>query len=330
MGRASRDTGKYLKYGIIALSVVFLISAGLLLLEIWEKGQGNFPQTEQEESTVEYEGQKYVLKDGIETLLVLGLDKYDGAVTSDSYNNDQQADFLMLFVFDNIEKKYTAIQINRDTVAEVNVLGVAGNKIDTVSQQIALAHTYGNGKDLSCRNTADAVSALLRGVKVNHYVSMKMDSVIVLNDLVGGVTVTVLDDFTGIDDTLVQGETVTLMGEQALRYVRTRQGLEDSSNASRMERQQQYVKALRESFKTCVEEDDEFVVEASLEMADYLITDRSVTQLQEISRKMDEYKFGGILDIEGTNKVGEDFMEFSVDEKAVEKLVIEQFYELKK
>ncbi len=329
MGKASRDTGKYLKYGIIALSVVFLLSAGLLLLEIWEKEQGKFPQTEQGGSAVEYEGQEYVLKDGIETLLVLGLDKYEGTASSDSYNNDQQADFLMLLVFDNIEKKYTAIQINRDTMAEVNVLGVAGNKIDTVSQQIALAHTYGNGRSVSCRNTADAVSALLRGTKVNHYVSMKMDSLTVLNDLVGGVTVTVLDDFTGIDDTLVKGETVTLMGEQALCYVRAREGMEDATNIARMERQQQYIKALRESFKTCVAEDDEFLVDAATKMADHLISDRSVTQLQDLSEKIDGYEFGGILDIEGTNKVGEDFMEFTADEKAVEKLVIELFYELK-
>ncbi len=34
-----------------------------------------------------------------------------------------------------------------------------------------------------------------------------------------------MDDFSSIDSTLVQGETVTLMGNHALTYVRTRGGL---------------------------------------------------------------------------------------------------------
>ena len=56
-----------------------------------------------------------------------GLAKYDGEGSADSYNNDKQADFLMLFVIDNDTKQYTAIHVNRDTVAEIDVLGVAGN-----------------------------------------------------------------------------------------------------------------------------------------------------------------------------------------------------------
>ena len=76
-----------------------------------------------------------------------------------------------------------------------------------------------------------------------------MDAVPVFNDLVGGVEIEVLDDFTGIDDTLVKGKTVTLMDEHALHYVRTRKDLEDSSNSTRMKRQQQYINALYEKTK---------------------------------------------------------------------------------
>ena len=155
----------------------------------------------------------------VESFLILGLDKFEDAINNDSYNNDQRADFLMLLVFDNSEKKFTAVHLNRDTMVNMNVLGVAGQKIGTVNKQLALAHTYGNGRDVSCRNTADAVSELLNGVKVNHYLSITMDAVPILNDLLGGVEVTVLDDFSGIDDTLIKGETVTLHGDHALTYV---------------------------------------------------------------------------------------------------------------
>lgn len=75
---------------------------------------------------------------------------------------------------------------------------------------------------------------------------MTMGAVPYINDLVGGVPVTVLDDFSGIDDSLVEGETITLKGEQALHYVRIRGGLEDSSNLNRMKRQQQYLESMAE------------------------------------------------------------------------------------
>ena len=329
MRKARKDKRKFFRYAAIALLIVFLLSAALLLLEVWEKHRGIFPESDTEETGLEYNGTEYILNENVESFLVMGLDKFEGSADVDSYNNDQQADFLMLFVFDNASKKCTALHINRDTMADVNILGVAGQKVDTVTKQIALAHTYGNGKEVSCRNTADAVSQLLLGMKVGHYISFTMDSVPVFNDLVGGVEVTVLDDFTGVDDTLVKGETVTLSGEHSLNYVRTRYGLEDSSNSTRMVRQKQYLQALYSKTRQCIESDDEFIVEASVNMADYIVSDRSVTQLQELAEKIAAYEFVGISSIEGESKLGEKFIEFYPDEDSIKQTVIDLFYKPK-
>ena len=329
MRRSEFDRIPYSKIILFGLIAVFLISVGLLCLHKWEGASGLFPERETVSATVEYNGVEYVLRENIETFMVLGLDKYEGAASTDSYNNDKQADFLMLFVFDHDAAQYTAIHINRDTMVDINVLGVAGNKVGTVYRQIALSHTYGNGKDLSCHNVANSISSLLMGAKVNHYASVTMDTVAVVNDLVGGVEVEVLDDFTGIDDTLVKGEIVRLVGNQALTYVRSRQGLEDSSNSSRMERQQQYITALNEAFHQRMEADDEFIVDVSLELADYMISDRSATQLQTLAEKFDEYEFAGIENIAGESVAGEEHMEFYPDEDAVKEMVIRLFYEPK-
>ena len=236
---------------------------------------------------------------------------------------------LLLLVFANEEKNCTAIHLNRDTMVDMNILGVAGQKVGTVYKQLALAHTYGNGKDVSCRNTADAVSGLLNGVKVNHYLSITMDAVPVLNDLLGGVEVTVLDDFTGIDDSLKKGETVTLHGEQALTYVRTRYGLEDSSNSTRMVRQKQYLNAIYDKAMLRIEEDDEFVVEASVKLADYIVSDRSVNQLQELTKKLSQYELTEIDSIEGNSKVKNGLMEFYPDADSVDEIVFDLFYKKK-
>lgn len=325
MGKQRRKNAEYIKYAAIAFLVVFLISGALLFVRLWESNSNGFAEQETDESVIVYNGTEYVFRDNVETFLVLGLDTFSGDTSPDSYTNDRQADFLMLLVFDNDAKQYTAIHINRDTMTDVNVLGVAGQKLGTEQKQIALAHTYGNGKEVSCRNTADAVSALLCGVKVTHYISLTMDSVPVLNDLVGGVEVTVQDDFSGIDDTLVKGETVTLRGEQALIYVRSRQGLEDSTNSTRMTRQRQYMTALQKKAMQCIENDENFIVDASVKISDYLVSDRSVTQLQELGRKISEYEFVEISAIEGNSQAGEKFMEFYPDTDSVKKIVTELF-----
>ncbi len=323
-----RETKLKITAGILAF--VLLLSTALLLLSLWERQQGRFPaQTAQSaEGVLEYEGRKYQFDESLQTVLVMGLDKYAGDVDDTAYTNDMQADFLMLLVFDDTRKVCSAVHINRDTMVQVNVLGVAGQKIGTVEKQIALAHTYGNGRQVSCRNTSDSVSALLLDLNIDHYVSMTMDSVSVFNDLVGGVTLTVQDDFSGIDDSLVKGETVTLNGEQAFHYVRTRYGLEDSSNSTRMTRQRQYLQALLQHTQERVENDSEFVLQASAKMSEYLVSDCTVNQLQTLFEKLTTYQFDEIYSMEGESVIGEQFMEFYADETSVRALVTKLFCKL--
>lgn len=329
MGKKRNDKRKLMRGLAVALLAVFLLTGAFLLLELWEKRQSIFPEQKTENTIYEYNGVEYVKNEDVESFLILGLDKFEDAINNDSYNNDQRADFLMLLVFDNSEKKFTAVHLNRDTMVNMNVLGVAGQKIGTVNKQLALAHTYGNGRDVSCRNTADAVSELLNGVKVNHYLSITMDAVPILNDLLGGVEVTVLDDFSGIDDTLIKGETVTLHGDHALTYVRERYGLEDSSNSTRMVRQRQYMTAVYDKAMLEIENDDNFVIEASSKLADYIVSDRSVNQLQEIAKKLSQYKFTEIETLKGESVVKDGLMEFRPDADSIDKIVFELFYKKK-
>ena len=328
MEKTKKRHSKKRKYIGIILLVVLLVASALIFLKIWEERQSFYPETGyDEENVIEYNGDKYSLKGNVETFLVLGLDKFETESKSESYNNDKLADFIMLFVFDKDAENYTAIHINRDTMTDVNILGVAGNKVDSVQKQISTAHTYGNGKDVSCRNVADSVSKLLLGVNVNHYVSFTMDAVPIMNDLVGGVEVTVLDDFTGIDDALVKDQTVRLQGEQALKYVRSRYGMEDNTNLARMKRQQQYIISLQKSFNEKVNDDEEFLAEAGVKLSDYVVSDRSITQMQDISKRFNDYEFGGVIEFDGESKKGKQFMEFYPNAESVEKTVIDLFYE---
>lgn len=310
---------------VVALIILFavLFLTAILCLSRWEK---QHYQSGESTLSSNADGSAPALNENIETVLVMGIDKFEESIDNSSYNNNQQADFLMLLVLDNEKSTCTAIHLNRDTMAEVPVLGVAGQKIGTQTEQIALAHTYGSGKQDSCNNTVDAVSKLLGGVQIDHYISLTMDAVQELNDLVGGVEVTVLDDFTGIDETLKKGEKVTLKGEHALNYVRTRYGVGDSSNAQRMKRQAQYLEALYGKIKMCAEDDEKFIVDATLQISDYMVSDCTVNQLQDILEQISVYEFTEIRTIEGESVVGEEFMEFYADEDSIKSITSELFY----
>ena len=331
MSRPSKTEIKFLKVIAFILSLVLLVSSCVLILEVIDRLSGVSDITDDISNVdIIYKNDEYVFRDGIETLLIMGLDKYDGEISNAGYNNDQQADFLVLLVFDNTNKKCSAIHINRDTMAEINVLGIAGEKIDIVTKQLALAHTYGNGKEVSCRNTSQAVSKLLLDARIKHYVSLTMDSVEIINDSVGGVEVTVLDDFGEYDKELVKGSKVTLKGKQALTYVRSRYGIDDSSNSNRMLRQRQYLKALYNKLVDCSKSDQDFVVETSLKISDYLVSDCSVNRLQQMFEKFSQYEFTDISSIEGEYIVGEEFMEFYPNEDSLTKIVVDNFCEKKK
>ena len=323
----NQDTRRtILKIAAAFFAVLLALSAVLLGLNLWESHNSAFdgtPDTLEEERI--YNGDTYVLKENVETLLLLGLDTYN-ADQPESFTNAKQADFILLLVMDKTNNTCKAIHINRDTMAEMDVLGVAGDAIDTVTKQIALSHTYGNGREVSCRNTANAVSRLL-GVEIDHYVSVTMDAVPVFNDLVGGVTVEVLEDFSKIDATLVQGQTITLTGEQALTYVRSRQGMEDPTNIQRMKRQKQYLEALYDRSRQCVQADEGFVSRAALAMADYIVSDCSGNKLETILSRIAENKLETVHNMEGESKAGEKFMEFYPDADSIDGIVIDCFYE---
>lgn len=328
------------KSAIKAVAVVLLFL--LLILQIlyfvqsWESsrltssaGVSTSPTGDNNVGLTYYEGEWYAPREDLETFLLMGLDVMGGTGLTESYTNDQQADFLLLLLLNHAEQTFSAIHLNRDTMTEIQILGVTGELAGSFTGQLALAHTYGDGGKNSCENVAQAVSNLLYGVEINHYLSLTMDAVPLLNDLVGGVTITVLDDFSNVNPTLVQGETVTLRGQQALTYVRTRLGLKDSSNLHRMERQRQYMTALLEQIESISAGDTAFFGEAALTLSEYLVSDCTVDQLSDLGTYVQSYQFTGIQALEGDAVISNEYMEFYVDEESLIRLVMKLFYEPK-
>ena len=203
----------------------------------------NDHRTAAELKEITYKGKNYRQRPDLESYLFLGIDVMGPAVGTQSYVAGGQADTQILLVLDNAAKTWQLLQINRDSMVEVPVLSMMGTVAYTIKQQIALAHAYGNGREQSCENNVLAVSMLLDDQPIDGYFSLNMGGVGILVDLIGGVTLTVTSDFSAIDPSLVEGETITLNGEQAFEYVRTRKDVDDQTNLARMARQRQFLTA---------------------------------------------------------------------------------------
>lgn len=276
---------------------------------------------------VEYQGAYYVPRKHLQSVLIMGLDKYEREETTLGYTNKMQADFLLLAVIDKDAKTCELLHLNRDTMTEIRRLGIGGGETGTFTGQLALAHTYGSGGSDSCLNAVKAVSKLLGGVKIDHYMTLTMDAVAKINDLVGGVTVTMLEDFTEIDPAMVKGQEVTLKGENALAYVRFRKGIGDQSNLSRMERQRQYLEAFYGKLMETNKKVNGFLSSTLLKVNDDFVSDCTVNQLEDLSNLLETCTVAPIRTIDGKAVQGEEFMEFYADEDSIRENVMALYYE---
>ena len=289
-----------------------------------EVSAGEAPDDETAEALL-YNGKKYVYNKDLVTLLILGVDKKEVEEYVPT-KNDSHVDFLVLAVFDPNTRTCTLLQLDRDTMCNVMTLQ-SDEQYDYVAyEQLSYAHAYGDGLEESCENTVKTVSYLLYGAKIDNYFSLTLDAIPILNDLVGGVTVTIEDDFSAVDDSLVMGETVTLTSENVEHFVRARKTVGDGLNLSRMRRQREYMTGLIGAMRTAAKDNPGFVLDLYGAIADSLVTDCTLDELADYADRFSGYALSGITVPEGELVQGEIYMEFYVDEAALQELVIETFY----
>lgn len=322
---------KLLATGIFA---VMLVVGAMLAVQHWENRTAVTVQNagEQMTSIKETAEGAHVFTNGrwyaprkVETMLLIGIDEFGTPGETNSYNNTSQADFLALYVHDLEADRGSVIHLNRDTMADITVLGVTGENAGTRRAQLALAYNYGSGGSVSSNNTADAVSHLLYGVPIDHYLTVTMNAIPVLNDWAGGVTLEVQDDFSALDASLAKGQTVTLMGNQALTYVRTRYGMDDSSNLQRMTRQRQYASAWMEAARPLLA-DRAAVGELVMQLSDYHHSDCTADKLNDFAQMLGKNETISICEIPGQARLGELYMEYYADDAAIQQMVLELFY----
>ena len=301
LAQAEHDRVRTMVTFAIMLILLFLLFFyyGLRALEMASQKpmtRGDITLRYGHEDLLEYQGRSYRRRRDATAILILGIDDADDTEIS-PYRRGGQADFLCLMIFDDAEKTITPVQIDRDSIAPVTVLGVLGNEAGIRDTQISLAHSFGADEAQLCQLTLDAVSRLMSGIKTDAFISFSLGAIASINDLAGGVTVTLDEDFTRFDPAMTVGTTMTLRGQQAEYYVRGRLGIGDGSNTERMARQQRYLSALIDRLADRVREGATSVNTLYDRLSRYLFSDLSKSKLVNTAWSARDYLQNPVLSL---------------------------------
>ena len=322
---------------LVITIVVLLVLTGVFLGAQWLDDRNAKPEPRGDyrlryaDQQLTVNGQTYRQRSNLITILFMGIDQEDVSESTPAYLrylSGGQADFLRLMVIDPMEKTIAQIEIDRDTMTPITMLNTLGEKLGYRTAQICLSHSYGDGKEQSCGYTVEAVSNLLYNLPIKYYVAMNLGGISTLNDMLGGVTVTLEDDFSHIDPAMTKGTTLTLVGKQAETFVRSRMTVGAGTNEARMARQRQYVSQMMELLHQKVQESRDYVGSLFDSLAPHLCTNMSRAQLMNEAWAARNYTRFPAQAIGGVHQEGDyGYIQFLPDEASLEQVILDVFYQ---
>lgn len=274
---------------------------------------------------ISYKGKKYKQNPDIKNYLFIGVDEREDDFVDEELSPGEagQADCLILLSVNTKTKKANILQINRNAMTELDIYSDLGEVAETMNGQICLQYAYSRGGKRSCYATRKTVEELLFGTNIDGYFAMSLPSIAGINDSLGGVDLTMEQDYTWINEAFVEGETVHLQGELATEFVQTRDTDEFDSVQDRMDRQTSYVVAMISSLKE--KEDSSIYNMLSSYLGKGIITNLSAREMDDL--KNYQYNTDEIYYLPGEMIQGEKYEEYIVDNDALEEMVINLFYE---
>lgn len=323
---------------VAASAIVIAVMIGKGKAGLYERSKGKTANIQSDNSVDESDGIKmqdnwithkgkiYEYNDEILTFYVMGIDKK--SVDDDSAITMGQSDANFLITLNPKTKEMNVIAINRDTMIDLVVYDYGGSYVETRRGQLALQHAYGRNDVESAEHQMNAISQLFYGIPINGYVSLKLEAIPVINDSVGGVTVTCNEDLTEKNSQLYEGATVNLVGNMAYDFVQERTKSYEGARR-RLERQKIYIKSFVETAKTKIKNGNlTLIYDLYNALSPYMCTNLTVDQAAYLASIAKDYKFdmNNIRSLEGETVQGERYEEFNVDDEYLQDLIVEIFY----
>lgn len=281
---------------------------------------------------IDEEGNAYKYRDDIISILLMGVDYMadESHWKNGMISNGGNADVLALVIVNTKTFDFSILYIPRDTMADVIVTDEAGNYIDTVCTNIATAHSYGDGKELSCELTMDAVSKLLYSVPINRYVALSYDAIYKISDVLGGLTITFDKDYSNINPSYTKDATVTLSGWQLSRFILYRNRNQAEGAYDRGVRNMLVLKAMFDQCKDKIVEKPTVALDIMLEMESYLTTNLDVREISFLAQNIGRMNFNSdtVIKLPGEVKMGETYAEFYPDRAWLHDFVANTYCEI--
>jgi anionic cell wall polymer biosynthesis LytR-Cps2A-Psr (LCP) family protein len=249
-------------------------------------------------------GTEYRYTDEIESILILGTDQSGSEASDEETYHGDMADMLLVAVIDHTTQEYAILQLNRDTITNVYLLNAEDEAVENRDLQLCTAHWYGSSNEVNCENTVRSVSELLGGIPMDTYYCMSWEGIPALNSVAGGVTLTIQNDFSAVDPSLAEGETITLTDEQAATFLRSRYDVDEGDNIGRMERHRQYLAAWMQKVREKTAEDSRFAAAAYQTLSPYVCTNLTGRQISTGAQQVLDYNSLGIYTIDGELTTG--------------------------
>lgn len=314
---------------LAVIIVVVLALVGFFILQsiggyrFHSSYKGQVPSISGEELL--YNGNTYCYNEDILTFLLLGIDYNEEVTVREEGLYGGQSDAIFLLVLNPHNKEISVIAINRNAMVYIDVYDEYGSYIGVAPAQITLQHGYGDGAWVSCQRTEKVVSEVFYDLPIHGYCSFNMGGIPLLNNLVGGVEVTVLED---VGD-LKEGMTTLLWSWDAYYYLRYRDVDSFGSADRRLERQKQYLAAYVLRAQDAMKKDLTLPVKLCNALFKYIVTDITVDELSYLVPRILDYHFdsANFYSIPGETVMGEEFEEFYIDEQALYELILQVFYE---
>ena len=308
-------------------------SSGSLVANLSDAAVGFGGSTEQgeeadwQEGDVRHEGVHYRYNEDILTFLFLGIDKMGEVEPVRDGLDGGQSDAVFLLALDPHKKEATVVGIPRDTMAEVDVYTAGGVRAGRLTTQLCLQHGYGDGAELSCERSVEAVSRLFYGLPIHGYCAINMGAIPLLNDAVGGVTLRALEKMDFKDFRAEEGEELHLEGMDAYYYLHNRDITSFNSAGRRLQRQKQYLEAYAAAALAALKEDITLPVSLYGTLSRYMVTDITVDEAGYLATQAAGYSLGEVRSLQGATVMGDRYEEFHPDEEALYRLILEVFYE---
>ncbi|MCI8567487.1 MAG: LCP family protein [Lachnospiraceae bacterium] len=269
-------------------------------------------------------------RDDLINILVMGIDKETKMWERDPGNNSiGQADTVLLASLDLKAGTLRLIAIPRDTMVSLEMYNDKGEYVARELGQLTLQYAYADGQKRSCELMRDRVSEVLCGIPIYGYVALNLNMIPAINDAIGGVEVTMTEDYTKLDRAFRKGETVRLKGSQALRFIQMRDTSQAGSAYERLMRQKTYLRAFASQAKAVLKDDISIVLELLSESEGNFETDLTEEDIAYLALQALSCRFSeeDIWVLPGEIQRGETYEEYHLDEMAVQAGVIRMFYD---